>query len=123
MKLLTYGTLQRGHGNNRLLEKATYLGDAVVSGFRLCYSHGRGSFPYAIPSIATEKVKGEVWDLGEDQGSLNRIDSLEGHPNWYLRTPVKTEDGQDVELYVMNRSYDGLEACPMNEDNQYQWQR
>ena len=122
MKLFVYGTLKMGHGNNRLLEHAEYLGDSTIPGYRLCYAHGPGSFPFAIPS-ENEKIKGEIWDIKDDEDTLRRIDNLEGHPNWYERTEEKTTNGHDVNLYVMNREKDNLVPCPINTKQEYVWDR
>lgn len=120
MKVFVYGTLKKGYGNNRLLTEAEYLGEAFVEGFRMYYSWGKGSYPIVVPD--KKKIKGEVYEIKDDRNILNNLDALEGHPNMYKRTPVKTECGQDVELYVwQHKIYDDNVEVPFN--NYYEWSR
>lgn len=37
----------------------------------------------------------------EDEETLRNLDSLEGHPRWYVRTPVKTLSGEIIQVYDM----------------------
>lgn len=102
MKLFTYGTLQRGFGNNRLLADATFLGSAVSCKPYVLFNAG---FPYAVPYTENEgthpllPITGEVFEVTEQQ--LERCDGLEGHPRWYKRTRIKVKmEGGEVEAYI-----------------------
>lgn len=117
MKIFVYGTLKRGHGNNRLLENAELVGPEIVHGFKL-YNAG---FPVAAPceeSIA----EGEVWDIGDDQQILYNLDRLESEGRMYHR--VYIED-MDLWLYVGDKTFwsnfERLQECPKNEFGAYEW--
>lgn len=120
MKLFCYGTLKSGYGLNHVLDGCPKVADAIVPGYRLVFSHGRGSFPFAVPDPEA-LAKGEVYEVDPEGPNLKSIDRIEGHPTWYVRTPAKTIDGDDVELYVMNR-VGNAQDCN-NIDNVYEWSR
>ena len=95
MKLFVYGTLQAGFGNNRLLKDSKFLSKGSTSpNFTLI---SLGGFPGLLDQGQT-RVNGEVWEV--DAETLANCDRLEGHPNWYRRTPVTLEDGTEVETYI-----------------------
>lgn len=102
MKIFVYGTLKQGHWNNLIFKDSGVPRHSVseIDGFRLVYASGRGSFPFAFVS-PEGRIRGEVYDIGDNKECLRRLDALEGHPGWYIRTPAVTTDGQEVELYVM----------------------
>jgi gamma-glutamylaminecyclotransferase len=100
MKLMFfYGSLKRGYWNNRLLANSEFVGDAkTVDKFKLI---DLGSFPGMIGD-GQANVRGEVFDVPD--ADVPRLDMLEGHPNFYKRTPIKVElDGKivDVETYIL----------------------
>ncbi len=85
--VFVYGTLREGHGNNRLIpqdvtgEDATTDDDFVMtaySGFPAVY----------LPQHEDEGtiITGEVYEV--DDATLERLDNLEGHPDWYKREQV-----------------------------------
>jgi len=45
-------------------------------------------------------LKVELYEV-TDENMLARLDSLEGHPRWYRRTPVQTITGEKIEVYHM----------------------
>jgi gamma-glutamylaminecyclotransferase len=45
-----------------------------------------GGFPGLLFGGDTA-VKGEVYEVSDSE-DLRRLDGLEGHPNWYRRTPI-----------------------------------
>lgn len=93
--VFVYGTLKRGHGNNRLLKQgnATYLGDAYTARHFIMYD---GGFPRVaeIAEIPRDPVgfrsgghiTGELWSC--DSATLAHLDSLEGTPTFYRRQDV-----------------------------------
>ena len=97
--IAVYGTLKRGYGNNRLLTSwATFLGEDFVpfnkirgTGFPIAKFHG---------ADGTKLLKVEIFAITSPE-TLQRVDALEGHPQWYKRTPVVTESGKNVEIYDM----------------------
>ena len=88
MFFFVYGTLKRGYGNNRLLQEAKFIGEAIsVEDNYVMWGNG---FP--LLAIAPEKhldagqVKGEIWEVPDDaKQTIQNIDDLEGHPHWYER--------------------------------------
>ena len=100
-KIFVYGTLKRGFGNNVLLRDSEFLCEGKLSKEYSMYVGG-------IPYVVHEKGKGVVGELWEvDDNALFYVDALEGHPNWYKRTPVivKTDKGDiDAETYLMTLS-------------------
>lgn len=80
--VFVYGTLQRGHGNHRLLdvEGAALVGRAqTVKKFDLITD----GLPYVFPESGSFHVKGEVYEVTDEV--LASLDRLEGHPRLYKR--------------------------------------
>jgi gamma-glutamylaminecyclotransferase len=95
-RLFVYGTLRRGERNHRLLTHSAFVGLAcTVPGFRL---YNLGHFPGMV-AISRGRVHGELVDV--DDATLARVDELESHPRFYLRTPIALADGQIVETYLL----------------------
>jgi gamma-glutamylcyclotransferase (GGCT)/AIG2-like uncharacterized protein YtfP len=100
--LAVYGTLLQGYGNNRLLENSTLLGEGkTVDKFQM---HASG-FPMVNNVNKNVNIHCEVYQV--PLNDLPRIDSLEGHPVWYERKPIKVKlnNGEVViaELYFNNQ--------------------
>ncbi len=125
MKIFVYGTLQRGYGNNRLLTDATFIGSATTEKSYVLFQCG---FPKAVPFTKNNTkllpVKGEVFEV--DKATLHCCDQLEGHPNWYVRTPITVlmDNGEteQVEIYEMPEWQDNRDTCTVVNDN-YVWSR
>lgn len=96
--IFVYGTLKKKYHNNRLLGNSTFVGEGTVKGTL----HVTG-LPYLRPG--NTHVHGEIYEVNEQ--TLGTLDSLEGHPNWYKRTPMlawlNTGDIIAVEAYVYQR--------------------
>jgi gamma-glutamylcyclotransferase (GGCT)/AIG2-like uncharacterized protein YtfP len=56
-------------------------------------------------------LKVELYEV-TDPLMLARLDSLEGHPRWYRRTPVKTLSGENIEIYHMPLNQNQGEPTP-----------
>lgn len=126
MKLMVYGTLKRGWGNNRLLEGAKFLGDAysckkyvlVNGGFPIAYTKEKEGFPL-LP------IKGEIWEV--EGHHVERCDRLEGHPDWYRRNTIQAVvNGGEVEtfIYEMNETPSRYSLCntiDYNNNRYYYW--
>lgn len=101
-KMFVYGTLKTGHGNNRLLTNADFLGEGSTVRKYGLYSVG---FPFMTDKESFTNVHGEVFAVNS-QKELDRVDSLEGHPNWYVRKPciVQLDDNLvlETETYINN---------------------
>ena len=119
MKLFVYGTLKRGYGNNRILEGAKFLGEAISHSPYLLHNCG---FPKAVPSEEGLPIMGEIFEVSVPQ--LARCDMLEGHPNWYTRRVISatTKEGEthSVMIYEMDDPQTAP-LCPKVDDMYYQW--
>jgi len=78
-----YGTLKRGYGNHMLLADSVFIGDGYTEDKYPLVVRGSG-LPFLVDMKGTGKrVKVEVYLV--DEPTLNRLDMLEGHPEWYKR--------------------------------------
>lgn len=102
-KIFVYGTLKRGHGNHRLLANARFIGTGISEPvFTMLHL---GGFPGIVRSGETA-IHGELYEV--DEGTLHRLDRLEGHPSFYERQPMKVVlEGTEVaaEGYVLPLGY------------------
>lgn len=127
MLVFVYGTLKKGHWNNRVLGDAKLIGGALLRGYHLFYSWKGQGFPVMQPSKETDLVEGEIWDIGESQQILGGLDRLEGEGMMYDRATVKTEDGQECFAYVgchKNWRWDDMTLTERNasgDDTVYTW--
>lgn len=103
MKLIgVYGTLRYNEGNHPLLRDSRLIGIGHTEPkFKLV---SMGGFPAMIPG--DKKVLIEVYEV-TDRSVLASLDSLEGHPNFYKRSPIKvflpgTSEPLEVEVYQLN---------------------
>jgi gamma-glutamylaminecyclotransferase len=100
-RIFVYGTLMRGFGNHSYYldgPLATFVREAETEpGYQLV---PLGGFPGMLGPVAEWEgsVKGEVFDV--DESLIPDIDSLEGHPHWYRRTPIRLAEGEEVETYI-----------------------
>jgi gamma-glutamylcyclotransferase (GGCT)/AIG2-like uncharacterized protein YtfP len=94
--VFVYGTLMRGEINHRLLATARFVAEAHTEP---CFDlFDLGHFP-AMSAGGQTVVRGEVYAV--DDQTLVRLDRLEGHPEFYQRTPIRLADGQEVQTYLM----------------------
>lgn len=128
MKLMVYGTLKKGYGNNILLQGAKYLGEAVTKKHYVLLNCG---FPKATTLTVDEQdypmlpVMGEVYEV--DERHIRSCDSLEGHPDWYRRETIKAtflQSGEedDVMIYEMPEWTSGRKKCNVV-NGAYVWER
>ena len=102
-KIFVYGTLLRGFGNWRwaLKDRAEFIGEReTLPAFTMI---NLGAYPGVI-SHGDEVIKGELFEV-TDASVMRDLDRLEGHPNFYIRTSIKLSDGEDAEMYVLNRAW------------------
>jgi gamma-glutamylcyclotransferase (GGCT)/AIG2-like uncharacterized protein YtfP len=113
--IFAYGTLMRGFGNNRLLEKARFITTAqTVEKYTMYVENTYGTIPYVSNAKETSHIKGEVWEV--DAECLKNLDSLESHPIWYTRELIDCVDvrGTKYQAYLyFNRDADD----PVNNRN------
>lgn len=81
--VFVYGTLKKGFGNHRLLSGAVFVGEAVTVNNYALYVSG---IPYAYKEETISKIHGELYLV--DRETLQSLDMLEGHPDWYRREEV-----------------------------------
>jgi gamma-glutamylaminecyclotransferase len=94
--VFVYGTLMRDEINHRLLTTARFVAEAHTEP---CFElFDLGHFP-AMSAGGQTVVRGEVYAV--DDQTLVRLDRLEGHPEFYQRTPIRLADGQEVQTYLM----------------------
>jgi gamma-glutamylcyclotransferase (GGCT)/AIG2-like uncharacterized protein YtfP/predicted glutamine amidotransferase len=87
VSVAVYGTLKKGHGNHRLLTSSYCLGDGFTSD---PYPLVIDNLPYVIDRKGKGKrVQVEVYRV--DANTLARLDSLEGHPDWYQRKQIQVQ--------------------------------
>lgn len=78
-----YGTLRRGYGNSRLVDKGNnHLGTGKTIEKFTMRANG---IPY-VSQEPTSNIVVDVWEIDKEQ--LKHVDALEGHPNWYKRKQV-----------------------------------
>lgn len=82
-KVFVYGTLKRGHGNHVLLEQSKFLGAGVTTEKYVMYKSG---VPFVSKQLKLTTIFGELYSV--DELTLNNLDMLEGHPNWYKREKI-----------------------------------
>ena len=103
--ILSYGTLRKGYGNSRLVDipgETKWLGTGkTLEKYQLRAS----GIPFVNKTPDTQIVV-DAWEIDIDK-HLPRVDSLEGHPQWYKRELIKaTINGKVIEgwLYFMENS-------------------
>lgn len=89
-----YGTLKRGFGNHRLLEKSAFLKESKLKGTM----YSLGPFP-ALSLHGNTDVHVEMYEI--DEPTLQSLDRLEGHPSFYQRQKVHA-GGLDAWVYTMD---------------------
>lgn len=119
-KVFVYGTLMKGHGNDRLLKDSNFIGKAKLDGYGLyCVT------PYYPGIIRKNKsaVRGEVYEV--DSATLKRLDSLECAGTLYSRKQelCTMEDGSLQQVYFYNwlgdideKDYVPVEFTPWDTD-------
>ncbi len=102
--VFVYGTLRRGQRNHDLISGADFKGPCQLAGFDM---FDTGTFPFV--RTGTGMIHGEVYRISPAQ--LARLDQLEGHPDFYQRTPVTTPWGE-AWLYLFPRALDDSSPLP-----------
>ena len=94
MNILTYWTLKKWYWNHYLMKGAKYLYSTLVPVAQATWRW----FPIVDFFWYNYMLFWEVYEVS-NQKQLKRIDSLEGHPDWYKRVMVKDFYGNEVEAY------------------------
>ena len=95
--VFVYGTLRRGQWNHHLLDSSKFVGMARTKKRYALYGSG---VPYLSRTKALTQVAGEVYAV--DDGTLERLDELEGHPKWYRREQagVVLDGGEELLAWI-----------------------
>jgi gamma-glutamylcyclotransferase (GGCT)/AIG2-like uncharacterized protein YtfP len=112
--VFVYGTLKRGHGNNRILTQggSEFVGEAVTKPLYRLWSVAY--FPGLTEDFENGKaIQGELWRV-KNQETMRRLDALEGVPFLYRREKIQIE-GVDEEVlgYIYNQEIDCKECSPV----------
>lgn len=114
-----YGSLLKGLGNHRLIEKSKLVGTGKVHAPFKMYS--LGGFPAIVPSEEVDiEVVTEVYSV--DTGTFERLDALEGYPSFYDRkvVPVKLDDTDEiVECWIYFQHEEPSYSYGLVEDNDW----
>lgn len=95
--LFVYGTLKKGYGNHRLIEKAKLIGKTVLP-FKAMNGFGFPVVTFHTEDTPCNKLLiGEVYEIDDEM--LMQCDRLEGHPSFYTRIQMPTDLGT---VYVYN---------------------
>ncbi len=95
--VFVYGTMLPGEAWHAALSGAVRVGPArTLPAFELL---DLGPFPALVSGGATP-VEGEVYAV--DDSLLGALDALEGHPEFYRRTPIQLEDGREAFAYLLS---------------------
>jgi gamma-glutamylaminecyclotransferase len=98
-KIFTYGTLKQGFNNHGLLHSSEFLGKAETADKYMLIDYG---LPILLKYKAklSQHIDGELYLV--DDGILQTLDTLEGHPFLYKRelSLVKLENGQIDEAFI-----------------------
>ena len=106
-KVFVYGTLKRGYGNHRLLEKATLLGKAkTVKKWTMIGANK--AFPYVMEQhdVIGNNIIGEVYHISD--GELASLNILEGVPHHYISQQAKimyTDDFTMDDVMIYTKTY------------------
>lgn len=103
--VFVYGTLRKGQHNASVLGASPYRGDArTARDYRLLHL---GGFPAIVPVArpgAGAAIVGEVYEC--DARTMRDLDRLEGAPDFYYRTQVTLDTGDQAWIYILNRDND-----------------
>lgn len=99
-KVLVYGSLKAGFGNHPVITRAGGKLLGVVKTLPRYTMISMGYFPGVLNGGDTA-ITGEIYEVD----SLRGLDALEGHPSFYKRELVATDNGDTVWMYILNRDY------------------
>lgn len=98
MKVAVYGSLRQGFGNHQLLQDSEFLGTMITQNEWTMYS--LGGFPGIVPK-GEISILTEVYEVNDE--IFQRLDRLEGYPEFYNRQEIETPYGQAWIYYLEDR--------------------
>jgi gamma-glutamylcyclotransferase (GGCT)/AIG2-like uncharacterized protein YtfP len=99
LKVVVYGSLRRGMGNHRLLERSELLSTEVIQANYDMLD--MGSYPGLVRSEEPNDIVVEVYSVTPE--TFTDIEHLEGYPSFYNRENVRTTEG-DAPIYFLEGS-------------------
>jgi gamma-glutamylcyclotransferase (GGCT)/AIG2-like uncharacterized protein YtfP len=118
--LFIYGTLKSGEVNNRMMDGAKLMGEALTMDEYDLFADG---LPYLIGG-GRYSVRGELWMVMTDQ-HLHDLDLFEGHPGFYRRDLIWLVDQPadvQVQSYFFRGMVEGIRRVPIDfDDNTLTW--
>lgn len=113
MKVAVYGSLRKGMGNHGLMGDSQCIGQALMVDPATMFSNG--GFPILSFSVKQEKpILAEIYEVDSPQ-IMQRLDRLEGYPEWYNRTEKEfiMQDGSTVTAWIYHQDKDFTERLPV----------
>lgn len=98
-RVFVYGTLLTGERNHYLMSSARLLGAASTP--PLYDLLDLEDYPALVANGETV-VHGEVYEI--DEATLERLDALENHPDYYQRREISLDDGSRALAYLLPRA-------------------
>ncbi len=93
--VFVYGTLKQGFHNHYILEDSEFLGSGFTVEKCAMYENG---IPYIVKDEAISRIQGEIYSV--DNETLEILDRLERHPEWYCREEVDVVMDSSGEIFV-----------------------
>ena len=96
-----YGTLKKGFNNHPLMSGARFICNAVTADDNYTMTvYPGGLFPIVAMSKSRDagKVAVEIYEV--DKETLDTLDVLEGHPEFYRREKVTFTSDKDGQLII-----------------------
>ena len=93
IRVFVYGTLKKDHGNHVLIQASggEFLGyDSITGAYKMCDMGGFPGVYHPGDGAMQKRIYGELWALQPE--GLATLDMLEGHPNFYRREKLWTND-------------------------------
>lgn len=119
VNVAVYGTLREGYGNHTLIASGNTdkVGKGLTVGFHTLTASG---IPFVKKDTGETRVVVEVYQVNDIE-TLNRLDSLEGHPRWYKREieKVELEDGSTVDAWLYFNEDQGSVVVQSGDYNDY----
>ncbi len=96
--IFVYGSLRKGFWNHKhYLKNSKFIGKGKTKEKYAMYAD---IIPYVVENEKISHIVGEVYEV--DKKTLERIDYLEGHPNYYFRkkVPIVLETGKEIKAWM-----------------------
>jgi len=126
--VFVYGSLKKGFGNHHILSdkaSAFYCGHYLtkVASFEM---RSYGGFPAITNTLKNgKKISGELYLCTPE--TIERLDSLEGHPHWYKRKRILMDDGTWAFTYILPEEHTTdlplVELTNIDGDEAYRWEK